>query len=96
MASAIGHYIDGFDDDAAANADGSLDEVDAMITFDLQYGYTLSDTVGKELTFRIGMYNVFDTIPPPVSSAGLSLTGYEARAHDPRGRMVYAKLIQEF
>ena len=92
-ASAIGHYVSGFEDDVEPNLDGSFDDVPGVFTFDLQYGYTLEEIVGKKLTLRVGMYNVLDTEPPLVN--GLS-AAFEAGVHDPRGRMLYAKLSGEF
>jgi outer membrane receptor protein involved in Fe transport len=92
LASFITHYTAGVEDDIEPNQDGSFDQGDPMITFDLQYGYTLSDVVGKELTFRVGAYNLLDQRPPEVN--GLT-RGYEP-IYDPRGRMFYAKLISSF
>ena len=98
-ASLIGHFISaiGNDDaDTAQNeADGTptalLPEIDSWFSLDLQYGYRLDDEIGKATTIRVGIYNVTETEPPFVPS----LAGF-AGIHDPRGRMLYAKLIQEF
>jgi iron complex outermembrane receptor protein len=92
-ASFITHYISSVEDDVNPRPDGSFDTVDAWITFDLMYSYTLKDMIGKELTFRVGVYNIADSAPPSVN--GLT-TSYEITMHDPRGRMVYGKLIGQF
>lgn len=92
-ASFITHYISSVEDDVNPHPDGSFDTVDAWITFDLMYSYTLKDVIGKELTFRVGVYNIADSAPPSVN--GLTAS-YELTMHDPRGRMVYGKLIAQF
>jgi iron complex outermembrane recepter protein len=92
-ATAIAHYISGLEDDVTPNMDGSFDQIEAFTTFDLQYGYTLTDVIGEELALRIGVYNVLDTYPPHVNG---SATALEAGVHDPRGRMFYAKLASQF
>jgi iron complex outermembrane receptor protein len=91
MASFIGHFTTGVKDDnaAATNADGSFDEIDAWLTFDVQYGYKLDDTVGKALTLRVGCENLLDAEPSKA-------TGLDGFIGDPRGRVLFAKLIQEF
>ena len=94
--SAFVRYIGSFEDDAfGVDAEGTFAEVDAVVTLDLQYGYTLSDVVGRALTVRVGVRNVMDTDPPTVRPSGTLLTGFVGAIHDPRGRMVYAQLIQE-
>jgi outer membrane receptor protein involved in Fe transport len=92
-ASFITHYVSSVEDDVEPNLDGSFDTVAAWITFDVMYSYTLKDMIGKELTFRVGVYNIADSPPPSVN--GLT-TSYELTLHDPRGRMVYGKLIAQF
>jgi iron complex outermembrane recepter protein len=96
--SVIGHYVSGFDDESTPTmADvvrsGGDTWIPAWLSFDLQYGYTLSDVVGKELSARVGVLNLFDKMPPTVFG---NLTPYEGEVHDPRGRMFYAKLDGEF
>jgi hypothetical protein len=90
--SVIGHYLSGIENDNAVGQDGSLAMLNAIFTFDVQYAYSIRDWFGKELSFRIGLYNVFDTLPP----ATRDNNGFEALLYDPRGRMVYAKLISTF
>ncbi|MGD8860021.1 MAG: TonB-dependent receptor [Myxococcales bacterium] len=94
--SLIGHFISGFEDDSVADMNGNFEDVDSWFTLDLQYAYSLLDTVGKETTIRVGVYNLTETEPPVVGNAGLSLSGFEPAVHDPRGRMIYGKLIQKF
>jgi outer membrane receptor protein involved in Fe transport len=92
--SVIPHYISSLQDDIDTGRTGDfLEEIDAFVTLDVMYGYTLKEVVGEELTVRVGVYNVLDQDPPTVTS---NLDGFETEAHDPRGRMFYAKLVSEF
>jgi iron complex outermembrane receptor protein len=92
-ASVIPHFISGMEDDVEPNADGSFDPIDTWFSIDLQYGYTLEDVVGEEISLRVGCYNLFDADPPSVHG---SAAAYELGIHDPRGRMIYAKLSGSF
>jgi outer membrane receptor protein involved in Fe transport len=92
-ASFITHYISGYLDDVDPRADGSFDSISAWVTFDAQYSYTIKNWLGRELTMRIGVYNLADADPPKVN--GLT-TSFDYTLHDPRGRMVFAKLIAQF
>jgi iron complex outermembrane recepter protein len=92
-ASFITHYISSYLDDVDPRADGSYDTISSWVTFDLQYSYTLKNWLGRELTMRIGVYNLADADPPKVN--GLT-TSYDYTLADPRGRMLYGKLIGQF
>jgi outer membrane receptor protein involved in Fe transport len=92
-ASFITHFISGYEDDVNPHPDGSFDTISAWVTFDVQYSYTLKNFIGRELTGRIGLYNLFDADPPRVN--GLT-SSYDYTLHDPRGRMLFAKLIAQF
>lgn len=91
--SAIPRYISGLEDDVQPNFDGSFDSIDAWLSLDLQYGYTFKNVIGKEIALRVGVYNLFDEEPPRANGSAL---GYVDGVHDPRGRMIYAKLSGEF
>jgi iron complex outermembrane receptor protein len=91
-AAIIGHFTSALEDDNLVGPDGKLGRVDPWLTVDLQYGYTLKDVIGHELTVRVGVYNVFDAAPPRAAETA----GFETLIYDPRGRMVYAKLIGGF
>jgi hypothetical protein len=96
--SAIGHYTSGFEDDATPTAADLArgqtlgGEIPAVFTLDLQYGFTLPDVIGKELSLKVGMINAFDKMPPLVNA----LATFAGEVHDPRGRMFYGKLEAEF
>jgi iron complex outermembrane receptor protein len=88
----IGHYLSGIEDDNAIGPGGSVGELPAQMTFDAQYGYLVKDWIGKELTIRVGVYNVFDVLPQQTRD----LNGFETLLYDPRGAMAYAKLSAVF
>ena len=82
-------HISGMDDDQNAGS-----RVGAMTTVDAQYTFNLGGLFdgGDGSSIQLGGINAFDKAPPYVSTNG----GYESRTHDPRGRMVYAKLSASF
>jgi outer membrane receptor protein involved in Fe transport len=96
------HYISGYEDDSktvpeateidADDPEYELAAIDAFVTLDLSYGYTLKDVIGQSTTLRIGVINLIDQDPPNVDILG----GYDVYTHDPRGRTFYARLTQEF
>lgn len=82
-------HISSMDDDQNVGSEvGSMTTVDAQYTLSL--GSILDGADGSSL--QVGVINAFDKAPPYVSTNG----GYESRTHDPRGRMVYAKLTARF
>jgi iron complex outermembrane receptor protein len=91
--SFITHYIGSYKDDVNPNPDGSYDTISAWVTFDLQYSYTVRNWIGRELTARVGVYNLADADPPRVNG---TTSSYDYTLHDPRGRMVFAKLMTQF
>ena len=89
-----GHYIGPVKDDHDAGRSGNYrGEIDAFFTMDLQYGYTIKDWVGEALILRVGVANITDQDPPVVTT---ETAGFDPMLHDPRGRLLYAKLISEF
>lgn len=87
VASVNVQFIGPVDDDKDPTA-----HIDSMTTVDLQYGYTIENWVGRSLTMRVGVTNLFDQDPPTVAA---DQYGYDPLLHDPRGRMLYAKLSSE-
>ncbi len=104
-ANIFARYISGYDDDQNCS-DGAPStggvcptgtgffDIDSQLTFDLQYSF---DTVvafdwetGPLLT--LGVINATAEKPPQVFTNG----GYDARVHDPRGRLVYLRFKQGF
>ena len=80
------HWISKLQDDNAVDANGQLGNIPAWVTLDLQYAYMLANWLGKELGIRVGLYNVFNTLP------AVTRDGYESSIYDPRGRMFYGNL----
>lgn len=67
-------------------------KVGNFATFDFQYALQLKQTGS---TIRIGVLNAFDKYPPTIAAPG-DLQGFDRLIHDPRGRMFYVKLQQNF
>jgi iron complex outermembrane receptor protein len=104
-ASVIAHYIGAYQDEfyqVPAAKGGPTNpmmaamapfvDIKAWLTLDLQYSYRISEGDKAATTFRVGVNNLFDTDPPFVPGAGF---GFDTETHDPRGRLLYARLIQE-
>ncbi len=63
--------------------------ISSHTTVDVQYNYTLEGSgVVKSATFTVGAINLFNNQPPFVNTDG----AFASRVHDPRGRLVYARL----
>jgi iron complex outermembrane receptor protein len=92
-AGLTGHFISGYTDDGDSDptSEEEYRDIDAQVTLDLQYQYRLDEGDGAATTFRIGVQNLLDTEPPEVNAG----YGYDVFVHDPRGRILYARLIQE-
>ena len=94
-AAVIVHYISSYDDDFNSAPAGSMmpiyKSVDSFVTIDLQYSLRIPIADTAATTLKFGVLNLIDSDPPPVN-VGL---GYDVLTHDPRGRMLYARLIQE-
>ncbi|MEH6583295.1 MAG: TonB-dependent receptor [Halioglobus sp.] len=76
------NYIDGYRDDGNGNA-----PVDSHTTVDLHY--RLDTPLGFErVDIALGLLNAFDEDPPYVDT----FLGYDAKTHDPRGRLLYLQL----
>jgi iron complex outermembrane receptor protein len=92
-ANITAHFISGYKDDADVDPGPAehYNNIDAFVSLDLQYGFRLDEGDGTATTFRIGVTNLFDT-PPPFVKANF---GYDPTIHDPRGRVLYARLVQE-
>ncbi|MDH5674385.1 MAG: TonB-dependent receptor [Myxococcales bacterium] len=65
--------------------------VGSYFTLDLSYAYTLRDVVGSSTNFRLGVYNLLEQEPPFAD-----LLDSYAPLHDPRGRVIYGSIIQDF
>jgi outer membrane receptor for ferrienterochelin and colicin len=65
--------------------------ISSWTVFDANYGYTF-DNGGSKIRLSVGVINLMNAAPPAVESP----LGYEIGLHDPRGRIVYARLNGAF
>jgi iron complex outermembrane recepter protein len=91
QATIIGRYITAYLDDQNQLPDGTFVPIDGQFTFDLQYALRIAEGADAATTLKVGINNLLDTDPPPVTTN----LGYDTETHDPRGRLIYARLIQE-
>ena len=92
---AVARFIDSFDDDQISPTGNGFEEngrVDSQLTFDIQYSVELGQVFGfgatDHVTLTAGVINLTDEKPPFVNTN----SGFEARVHDPRGRLAYVRL----
>lgn len=88
-AAAYMRTVSGYEDDQNRRPIGS------HATVDIQFRYALSNSVlddGEPTAFSLGVVNLFDTDPPDVGTN----VGFDSKVHDPRGRLVYARLRKVF
>jgi len=94
-AGIIVHFISGYDNDESID-ESELREppapIDAWVTIDLQYSFRLDEGDRLATTFKVGVLNVLGSDPPALDAG----YGYDVFVHDPRGRIIYGRLIQEF
>jgi iron complex outermembrane receptor protein len=93
----LGFYTSGYETtrpvDARAASLGYTQDIDSWFTMDLQYAYTF-DFGDNSATLTLGSKNVFDELPPEVYDA--ANFSYDPKHHDPRGRLVYARVKLNF
>jgi iron complex outermembrane receptor protein len=91
------NFVSGYRDDNSSNTampvvpDSRYRGINPMVTLDLQYSYKIDWDEHIATTLRLGVTNLLDT-PPPNLAFGL---GYDVYTHDPRGRLLYVRLVQE-
>lgn len=87
-ASVTGRYISSyFDDRTGGRQIGDHFTLDAQLTV----GIGIGDDKDR-IKLSVGAINLFDEMPP----AAVGQQGFDATVHDPRGRVVYAKLKASF
>lgn len=103
-ANLFARYISGYDDDQNCSdntasvggvcASGGFFDVDSQLTFDAQYALDTAVAFDWETgpLLTIGVINMTGEEPPQLFTNG----GYDARVHDPRGRLVYLRFKQAF
>jgi iron complex outermembrane receptor protein len=95
-AAVIVHFISSYKDDFNSKVPVTMPppqylDIDSWVTIDLQYSLRIAEGDTAATTLKFGVLNLLDSDPPKVE-AGL---GYDVFTADPRGRMLYARLIQE-
>ncbi|QMW24199.1 TonB-dependent receptor [Sandaracinobacteroides saxicola] len=87
------NYIDSYRENVLpASSPVNGFKIGAVATVDVQY----SVDIGKWNTnLAIGGTNIFGKKPPAVAAPG-DLQGFDRLTHDPRGALVYARLVQKF
>src|SRR4029079_10178835 len=98
-ASIVVRVIGGYKDDEnpapmTAPTPFAFPDIKPWMAIDLQYSFTLHESEAPNkiaTTFRVGVLNLLDAMPPTVNTQ----LGYDVLTHDPRGRMIYGRLIQE-
>lgn len=94
--SLIGRYISAYNDEfsppGADQRSAPLPEIAAYLALDLQYSLRLEWAEKVATTIRLGVNNLLDAQPPSVNTN----LGFDTETHDPRGRLIYGRLIQEF
>lgn len=78
------NYIGDYNDDGR-----TTDKIASQFTVDAQYGFTLEK---HNLGLTVGVLNLFDNAPSFVNAN----LGYDTSVHDPRGRVVYARMSKKF
>ena len=75
--------------DSIAQSRGFTQDIDSFFSVDLKYSYNF-EMNDNDLLLTLGMTNAFDEEVPLVYDA--ANWSYDAKHHDPRGRMVYVGL----
>lgn len=85
-------HIDSYDNDEVAADQGpeAFTRIGSFTTLDGQYAYRFGGIARPVLS--VGGINLTDRDPPPVATNG----GYDAKVHDPRGRVLYARVTVNF
>jgi outer membrane receptor protein involved in Fe transport len=86
----IGNFIGGYNDDETLVM-FQFPDIDPFFTVDLQYALRIDEGDGMATTIKVGVLNIADSKPPYIDVP----LGYDSQTHDPRGRMIYGRLVQE-
>lgn len=89
VATAHLRTISGYEDDQNGSP------IDSHVTTDIQLRYVLPKgglNDEKSTAFTLGVVNLFDSDPPDVDTN----VGFDSKVHDPRGRVLYARLSMAF
>ena len=68
-------------------------DIDAFTTVDVQYSYQFQELLGLNGPMvTLGAINLFNEDPPTLDDG----PGYDSKIHDPRGQVVYGRLLLQF
>jgi len=87
------NYISAYDDFRNQAAQSLPYELKSFTTFDLSYGLAL-DSIGTDVS--IGVLNLSNVSPPNSLITSGDLQGFDRFVHDPRGRMLFARMSKQF
>lgn len=82
-ANAAVRFISSYENDQLSPAT----EIASWTSFDIGYGFDLTELLGRSASFRLGINNVFDRDPPTLGWK--QRPGYDANVHEIRGRLGY-------
>ncbi len=93
----VGRYIDDYNDDQISPTGDGFEEngrISSQFTVDLQYSVDLGSYVdfAENVGITVGAVNVTGENPPLANTNG----GYDSKIHDPRGRVLYVRLMTRF
>jgi iron complex outermembrane recepter protein len=87
-ASITGRYIDAYRDDRVGGT-----RINDQLTVDANVSINFAGANSdRRLELTVGAINLFDTQPP----SAISQQGFDATTHDPRGRVLYARVTAGF
>jgi hypothetical protein len=95
---AVGRYIHDYNDDQLSPTATFVGEengrVSSQFTVDLQYSVQLGEYLdfAENVGVTVGAINVTGEDPPSVNTNG----GFDSKVHDPRGRVLYVRLLTKF
>jgi iron complex outermembrane recepter protein len=91
-ANLVARHIDSYSNDEVAAGAGpeAFTRIASFTTLDAQYSYRFSGVITP--TLSVGGINLTNQDPPSVATNG----GYDSKVHDPRGRILYARLTVNF
>ena len=93
----LGFYTSGYETtrtvDPRAASLGYTQDIDSWLTVDLQYAYDFNFG-NRNAVLTLGSKNIFDEAPPRVYDA--ANFSYDPKHHDPRGRLLYARVKVNF
>lgn len=94
-ASIYARHIGGYEDRTPNN---DYDSIDSFTVFDVNYSFSMIGAFGDGTTnLSIGVNNLTDEEPPAIDrNSANGRRAFDSLVHDPRGRIVYARVKHSF